>query len=102
MQVFSAMYVNDLSLEIHDTLSEACNAEGLTLKEATLRWLMHHSILGEEDGIILGASSLAQMEENLQACQGGPLSEDVVGEFERAWERFSAAGYSKYYSIPLP
>jgi aflatoxin B1 aldehyde reductase len=102
MAVFSAMYVNDLSLEIHDALSKVCEGEGLTLKEATLRWLMHHSILGEEDGVILGASSLAQMEENLRACEGGPLSEQVVEEFERAWERFSGAGYSKYYSIPLP
>jgi aflatoxin B1 aldehyde reductase len=102
MQVFSAMYVNDLSLEIHDALSKACEAEGLTLKEATLKWLMHHSILGEEDGVILGASSLEQMEENLRACEGGCLSEEVVREFERAWERFSGAGYSKFYSIPLP
>jgi aflatoxin B1 aldehyde reductase len=102
MQVFSAMYVNDLSLEIHDALGKACEAEGLTLKEATLRWLMHHSILGEEDGVILGASSLGQMEENLRACEGGPLSGEIVGEFERAWERFSGAGYSKFYSIPLP
>jgi aflatoxin B1 aldehyde reductase len=102
MQVFSAMYVNDLSLEIHDALSKACEAEGLTLKEATLGWLMHHSILGEEDGVILGASSLEQMEQNLRACKGGPLSEQVVEEFEWAWERFSGAGNSKYYSIPLP
>jgi hypothetical protein len=42
------------------------------------------------------------MEENLRACEGGPLSEQVVEEFERAWERFSGAGNSKYYSIPLP
>ena len=102
MQVFSAMYVNDLSLEIHDSLSGACEAEGLTLKEATLRWLMHHSTLGDEDGVILGASSLAQMEENLEACRGGHLPDVVVREFERAWERFSAAGYSRFYSIPLP
>ena len=52
MQVFSAMYVNDLSLEIHDALSKVCGSEGLTLKEATLRWLMHHSVLSGEDGVI--------------------------------------------------
>jgi aflatoxin B1 aldehyde reductase len=102
MAVFGAMYVNDLSLEIHDVLSEVCRAEGVTLKEAALRWVMCHSALGEADGVILGASSLGQMEENLRACRGGPLSEAVVAEFERAWKRFSAAGYSKYYSIPLP
>jgi aflatoxin B1 aldehyde reductase len=102
MGVFSAMYVNDLSLEIHDALSKVCEREGVTLKEAALRWLMHHSVLGEEDGVILGASSLGQMEENLRACEGGRLAEEVVEEFERAWERFSGAGYSRFYSIPLP
>jgi len=102
MAVFSAMYVNDLSLEIHGELSEVCEAEGVTLKEAALRWLMHHSVLSEEDGVILGASSLDQMGENLRACEAGPLSEGIVSEFERAWERFSGAGHSKYYSIPLP
>lgn len=102
MQVFSAMYVNDLSLEIHNQLSAACSAEDLTLKEATLRWMMHHSALGEQDGVILGASSLEQMKENVKACEGGPLSEEVVSEFEKAWDRFYGAGHSQFYSIPPP
>jgi aflatoxin B1 aldehyde reductase len=101
MSVFSAMYVNDLSLEIHDNLTKACKNEGVTLKEAALRWLMHHSILGKDDGVILGASSVEQMEENLKACEGGPLPEGVVDVFEQAWDRFFGAGNSQYYSIPL-
>lgn len=102
MSVFSAMYVNDLSLDIHRKLTKACTEDGLTLKEATLRWLMHHSILGKDDGVILGASSAEQMEENVTACEGGPLPVRVVEEFEDAWKRFSGAGYSQHYSIPLP
>jgi aflatoxin B1 aldehyde reductase len=102
MSVFSAMYVNDLSLDIHEHLTKACSEEGLTLKEATLRWLMHHSILGKDDGVILGASSAEQMEENITACEGGPLPNSVVDVFEQAWSRFHEAGYSQHYSIPLP
>jgi aflatoxin B1 aldehyde reductase len=102
MSVFSAMYVNDLSLDIHEQLTKACSGEGLTLKEATLRWLMHHSILGKDDGVILGASSAEQMEENIAACEGGPLPSGVVDGFEQAWTSFNGAGYSQYYSIPLP
>lgn len=102
MAVFSAMYVNDLSLDIHEQLSKSCSEAGLSLKEATLRWIMHHSILGKEDGVILGASSTEQMEENINACEGGQLPKGVVDAFEQAWERFSSAGFSKHYSIPLP
>jgi aflatoxin B1 aldehyde reductase len=102
MSVFSAMYVNDLSLDIHERLTKACVEEGLTLKEATIRWLMHHSILGKDDGVILGASSAEQMEENVTACEGGPLPKGVVDVFEQAWIRFHGAGHSQYYSIPLP
>jgi aflatoxin B1 aldehyde reductase len=102
MAVFSSMYVNDLSLAIHEKLSESCKEVGLSLKEATLRWIMHHSILGKDDGVILGASSTEQMEQNINACEGGQLPESVVDAFEEAWTRFSGAGYSEHYSIPLP
>jgi aflatoxin B1 aldehyde reductase len=102
MSVFSSMYVNDLSLDIHERLSASCKEAGLSLKEATLRWMMHHSILGQDDGVILGASSTEQMEENITACEGGQLPKGVVAAFEEAWSRFSGAGYSQHYSIPLP
>nr|OQO28283.1 hypothetical protein B0A51_03902 [Rachicladosporium sp. CCFEE 5018] len=101
MKQFSSMYVNDLSLELHESLSAVCAKDGLTLKEATLRWLMHHSALGKDDGVILGASSLEQMEENLRACEGGPLGEELVNLYEDVWKRFYGAGYSQHYSIPL-
>jgi aflatoxin B1 aldehyde reductase len=92
MKVFADMYVNDLSLKLHDSLTKACDTEGITVKEAALRWLMHHSILGEEDGVILGASSLAQMEENLKASEGGPLPQGIVDRIEDMWTEWTAAG----------
>lgn len=102
MSVFQAMYVNDVSLEIHEMLTIICGEEGLTLKEAALRWLMEHSGLGKEDGIILGASSVEQMQENLEICEGGRLPDRIVEAFEEAWKKFRGAGYSEHYSIPLP
>lgn len=96
MQMFSKIYVNDLTLELHDNLTLVCDQASVKLKEATLRWLTHHSILGQEDGVILGASSEEQMKENLQACDQGPLPESVVGAFEDLWERFSSAGMPAY------
>lgn len=101
MKVFGSMYVNELSLELHDKLTEACAREGVSLKKATLRWLTNHSALGEGDGVILGASSAEQMEENVRACGVGKLSEGLVKLYGEVWERYYGAGYSRHHSIPL-
>ena len=38
----------------------------LRLTEVALRWVQHHGVLTPEDGVILGASSIAQLNENIQ------------------------------------
>lgn len=92
MKVFSTLYVNDVSLELHGQLTKACDLEQISVKEATLRWLMHHSALGENDGVILGAASREQMEENVVVCERGPLPESIVMAFEEMWRGWVAAG----------
>lgn len=83
----------------------------LPMAEAAIRWLSHHSMLRGTahrhgcigsgvggDGVILGASSVAQLEANLRACQAGPLPPPVVAAWEEAWEaaRESAPRYDGY------
>ena len=75
-------YVDDTSLKLHEELEDVCAKNDLSLKEATLRWIMHHSILGDKDGLILGASSKEQMEENLKACENGPLPQEIAQAFD--------------------
>jgi aflatoxin B1 aldehyde reductase len=62
----------------------------VTLVETALRWLVHHSGLevkdGGKDGIILGVSSLEQLEANLDALEKGPLPEEVVKALDEAWK----------------
>jgi aflatoxin B1 aldehyde reductase len=99
MPVFQSMYVNDLSLKLNANLTQACKAEGIAVKAATLRWLLHHSPLGAEDGIILGASSEEQMEENLQACESGNLPESVVASFEEMGKEYRASGKADRYWV---
>lgn len=99
MEHFSNMFVNDTSLELHDRLQVVCEEEGVTMKEATLRWLMHHSILCEQDGVILGGSSVDQLEENVRACKGGPLPLAITECFENIWKRWQDAGKSSPGSL---
>ena len=71
-------------LEIQHTLQETYNNE-VTLVQASMRWLVHHSKLIDNDGIILGVSKPEHLLTNCEALDGGPLHENVVNAFENAW-----------------
>lgn len=66
---------------------EAVEPHGITMIEATYRWLAYHSMLDEKrgDAILIGASKLDHLVENMNAVKAGPLPEDVVKAFDRAW-----------------
>jgi aflatoxin B1 aldehyde reductase len=68
-------------------LNETCAAEQIPLAEAAFRWLAFHSCLdgAHDDGVILGCSSTAQLEQNLNAFERQPLPDVVVAAFEDAW-----------------
>ena len=59
------------------------------MAETALRWCVHHSelkVVGEgKDGIIIGASSIGQLENNITDLEKGPLPEDVVQALDEAW-----------------
>ncbi|KAF9978215.1 hypothetical protein BGZ73_003396 [Actinomortierella ambigua] len=67
-------------------LTKAAAKEGIPLAEATFRWMRHHSGLGEQDGILVGASSLKQLQQNLDALDKEPLPKSLVQAFEDAWQ----------------
>ncbi|KAJ5091236.1 hypothetical protein NUU61_006106 [Penicillium alfredii] len=50
----------------------------ITGSEACLRWIYYHSILREGDGVILGASKIPQIVQNVEHLAKGPLPEEVV------------------------
>ena len=60
---------------------------GLTEAETALRWITHHSLLNKkyDDGIIIGASSAKQLDDNLVNFEKGPLPDDVVKALDEAW-----------------
>ena len=99
MKVFQAIYVNEMSLELLQRLTETCDKAGVTVREAALRWLMRHSPLEEADGIILGASSETQMEQNLKACEGPALPQSVVDCFAEISSEYKAAGKDEMYCV---
>lgn len=61
----------------------------MTMLEVALRWCTHHSALkmqsGGTDGVIIGVSSFAQLESNLNDLEKGPLPEEVLKVLDEAW-----------------
>ena len=70
-----------------EIIRAAAERHGVTSVEATYRWLAYHSMLRAErgDAILIGASRLRHLEQNMAAVQAGPLPEDVIEAFEAAW-----------------
>jgi len=85
-----------------DIIAEACAKEKIPMAEAALRWLSHHSALKGHlyDGILFGASSVEQLQQNLSSYQGGPLPSAVAAAFEDAWKvaKPEAESYFRGYS----
>ena len=89
MPFYQDRYWKDTYFHAIDAAKKACEKEGLSMTEGAFRWLKHHSKLdgGQNDGIIIGASKMEQLEMNLSiAFEGGPLPESVGGAFDEAWE----------------
>lgn len=70
-----------------DLIKTAAEKNGITSIEATYRWLAYHSMLNEErgDAILIGASKLNHLIQNMETVKAGPLPEDVVEAFQQAW-----------------
>lgn len=70
-----------------DIIKNSAQKYGISSIEATYRWLAFHSMLDKKrgDAILIGASKIEHMRENLKAIKEGPLPEDVVNAFEMAW-----------------
>jgi len=81
-------YWNDRYFEAVKKFIQACSIEDLKPATAALRWLSHHSGLDSKkgDGVILGASTSAHFENNLDALAEGSLPESVVDALDEAWE----------------
>ena len=76
-------------------IEEACSRCGVSKQLATMRWFFHHSALRPGDAIIVGASTVEQLESNMDQLdeQGHTaLDQELVLAFDRAWERWCAKG----------
>jgi aflatoxin B1 aldehyde reductase len=88
-QNYRNRYFKDTTFAAVQVIEAAARKHGLTMAECTFRWTRHHSQLRfaphGNDGVVIGVSSVGQMESNLRDLEKGPLPGDVVEAFEEAW-----------------
>ncbi|XP_055515206.1 aflatoxin B1 aldehyde reductase member 2-like [Leucoraja erinacea] len=73
---------------VKKAIDETYGCGKTSLTSAALRWIYHHSKLQGDlgDGVILGNSSLEQLQQNLTASEEGPLASSVVDAFNEGWK----------------
>ncbi len=86
--------------EAVDLLKAECEKFGITTIEAAYRWLVYHSMLDAErgDAIIIGASKLNHLKQNMDTVKAGALPEDIVTAFEKAWS-ICKADSPEYFTL---
>ena len=89
-------------IDIICELVQKCRENGMLLAEAALRWLAYHSKLNcnNGDAIIIGASSMEQLEQNIDAIKEGPIPVNIVNAFDAAWDeaRLLSPDYFQFYN----
>ena len=87
--------------EAVERIRAAAEPQGISVIEASYRWLAYHSMLDGErgDAILIGASKLDHLRQNVAAFRKGPLPETLVAAFDAAWEitRGDAPAYFTLY-----
>ncbi|KAJ3574297.1 hypothetical protein NP233_g1863 [Leucocoprinus birnbaumii] len=70
-----------------NSIRAVAEKHGLTMAEVALRWVSNHSLMKREfgDSILIGASSLNHIEQNLIDLEKGPLPDEVVQTLDEAW-----------------
>lgn len=88
-RLYRDRYFKESTFRALEVVEKAVGEAGLGMAEVALRWVVHHSALrvkGGNDGVIIGVSSVKQLEENLDHLEKGPLPEGVVKALDEAWK----------------
>lgn len=79
---------NPKFLEILAKWNAVVKGEGVDGAELAYRWVAYHSALSRVrgDALVIGASSLEQLDETLNGIRKGPLSDKAWAAIHNIWE----------------
>jgi aflatoxin B1 aldehyde reductase len=94
--MYRERYVKDGYFRALELLKGVADKHQLRLTEIALRWCQHHSVLTPSDGVILGASSAAQLKQNCEDSEKGELPQEVLDVLNEA-KRLVGMDVPKYW-----
>ncbi|KAG9501663.1 hypothetical protein J7337_007354 [Fusarium musae] len=85
--LYSDRYLKPSISEATEKALAAASRHGISGHAAALRWTAHHGALRKElgDAIVIGASSVEQLNSNIDAIEDGPLPDDVADALEAVY-----------------
>lgn len=97
---YQGRYWKKSFFEAVDLIRKAGEKYGINTIEATYRWLAFHSMLdgSRGDAILIGASKLAHLQQNMDTLKAGPLPEEMLQAFEQAWA-VTKADSPEYFTL---
>jgi len=88
-----------------ELIKAACDKHKITMTQATFSWMLCHSGMAAPDGLLLGASKIEHLDQNIACCTAAaPLHNDVLEAFDGAWAltKADAFAYWRSYSADHP
>ena len=91
--MYRQRYWNDAQFTAVERLRTVAGEAGLSLVELAFRWLRDRPLT---DAILVGASSVAQLQANLRALEGAPLDDDTLNACDEVWAELG--GVAPHYN----
>ncbi len=83
-QMYLDRYWHPAYFDAVDELQKIAAQAGRSLIDLSLNWLLYHTVT---DCVILGASKIEQIEQNLDVWERGPLSQETVAALDCVWQK---------------
>ena len=83
-QMYLDRYWHPAYFDAVEELAKVARKAERSLVSLSLNWLLHHT---QADGVILGASRLEQLQENLKAASGGPWAAETSQACDAVWAK---------------
>jgi aryl-alcohol dehydrogenase-like predicted oxidoreductase len=81
-QMYLDRYWHPAYFDAVENLAQTASAAQRSLISLSLNWLLHHTPI---DCVILGASRLEQLAQNLKTLEDGPLPDEALQGCDRVW-----------------
>ncbi|PPJ49569.1 hypothetical protein CBER1_01911 [Cercospora berteroae] len=99
--MYKKLYGKPALLNALEQWASIAKDEGITRADLAYRWVAYNSPLKNENGdaLIIGASSVEQLQETLDSIGGGPLSDKAVKRIDAIWDEIKhEAPLDNYHS----